>query len=224
MVSLPSPLQLGLRITNEQFWQLCHQHQDLQFERTAEGELIIMSPTGGLTSGLAKGEALRDHNSEINFQLRLWNRQSQLGKVFDSSGGFKLPNGADRSPDAAWIELSRWNSLTRQQQEQFVPLCPDFVVELRSDPAALKDTPSDKVASAKERATIRLPSDKLKTIQNKMQEYLDNGAKLGWLIDPHCQVVEIYRPRQKMEILHSPKTVSGEDILPGFSLDLTEIF
>ncbi len=96
--------------------------------------------------------------------------------------------------------MSRWNSLTRQQQEQFVPLCPDFVVELR------------------------LPSDKLKTIQNKMQEYLDNGAKLGWLIDPQCQVVEIYRPRQQVKILHSPKTVSGENILPGFSLDLTEIF
>ena len=191
MVSLPSPLQLGLRITDEQFWQLCHQHQDLQFERTAEGELIIMSPTGGLTS---------DRNSEINLQLRLWNRHRKLGKVFDSSGGFKLPNGADRSPDAAWVKLSRWNSLTRQQQERFVPLCPDFVVELRS------------------------PSDAIKTIQNKMQEYLDNGAKLGWLIDPQRQVVEIYRPSQPVEILHSPNTVSGENILPGFSLDLAEIF
>ncbi|MGK7951838.1 MAG: Uma2 family endonuclease [Xenococcaceae cyanobacterium] len=191
MVSLPSPLQLGLRITDEQFWQLCHQHQDLQFERTAEGELIIMSPTGGLTS---------DRNSEINFQLRLWNRQSKLGKVFESSGGFKLPNGANRSPDAAWVELSRWNSLTRQQQERFVPLCPDFVVELRS------------------------PSDALQPIQNKMQEYLANGSKLGWLIDPQRQVVEIYRPNQQVEILQSPNTVSGENILPGFSLDLAEIF
>ena len=191
MVSLPSPLQLGLQITDEQFWQLCHQHQDLQFERTAEGELIIMSPTGGLTS---------DRNSDINFQLRLWNRNRKFGKVFDSSGGFKLPNGADRSPDAAWVELSRWNSLTRQQQERFVPLCPDFVVELRS------------------------PSDTLKDIQNKMQEYLDNGAKLGWLIDPQRQMVEIYRPSQQVEILHSPNTVSGENILPGFSLDLAEIF
>ncbi len=191
MVSLPSPLQLGLSITDEQFWQLCHQHQDLQFERTAEGELIIMSPTGGLTS---------DRNSDINFQLRLWNRQSKLGKVFDSSGGFKLPKGADRSPDAAWVELSRWNSLTRQQQERFVPLCPDFVVELRS------------------------PSDALKPIQKKMQEYLANGAKLGWLIDPQRQVVEIYRPNQQVEILQSPNTVSGENILPGFSLDLAEIF
>ncbi|MGK7935746.1 MAG: Uma2 family endonuclease [Xenococcaceae cyanobacterium] len=191
MVSLPSPLQLGIHITDEQFWQLCHQHQDLQFERTAEGELIIISPTGGLTS---------ERNSEINFQLRWWNRQSKLGKVFDSSGGFKLPKGADRSPDAAWVELSRWNSLTRQQQERFVPLCPDFVVELRS------------------------PSDALKPIQKKMQEYLANGAKLGWLIDPQRQVVEIYRPNQQVEILQSPNTVSGENILPGFSLDLAEIF
>ncbi len=191
MVSLPDPLQLGLRITDEQFWQLCHQHQDLQFERTAEGELIIMPPTGGLTS---------NRNSDINFQLRLWNRNSKLGKVFDSSGGFKLPNGADRSPDAAWVELSRWNSLTRQQQERFVPLCPDFVLELRS------------------------PSDSVTTIQNKMKEYLDNGAKLGWLIDPRRQLVEIYRPNQQVEILRLPKMVSGEDILPGFSLDLAEIF
>ena len=127
----------------------------------AEGKLIIMSPTGGLTS---------DRNSDINFQLRLWNSNRKLGKVFDSSGGFKLPNGADRSPDAAWLELSRWNSLTHQQQERFVPLCPDFVLELRS------------------------PSDSLKNIQDKMQEYLANGAKLGWLIYPKRQIVEIYRP------------------------------
>ena len=191
MVSLPSPLNLELNLTDEQFWQLCHQHHDLQFERTAEGELIIMPPTGGLTG---------DRNSDINFQLRLWNRNSKLGKVFDSSSGFKLPNGADRSPDAAWVELSRWNSLTREQQERFVPLCPDFVIELRS------------------------PSDLLKNIQDKMQEYLNNGAKLGWLIDPKRHIVEIYHPSQEVEILRSPKTIFGEDVLPGFSLDLTEIF
>ena len=166
MVSLPSPLHLGLNLTDEQFWQLCHQHHDLQFERTTEGELIIMSPTGGLTG---------DRNSDINFQLRLWNRNSKLGKVFDSSSGFKLPNGADRSPDAAWVELSRWNNLTREQQERFVPLCPDFVIELRSpsdllkniqekmtsDPDALKDisagvsfrAPSDKFYSSREPRT-----------------------------------------------------------------------
>lgn len=191
MVSLPSPLQLGIKLTDEQFWQLCQQHRDLKFERTAAGELIIMSPTGGLTS---------DRNSDLNFQLRLWNRQYKLGKVFDSSTGYKLPNGADRSPDASWVELSRWNSLTREQQERFVPLCPDFVVELRS------------------------PSDNLDQTQAKVKEYIENGAKLGWLIDPQRQVVEIYRPNQPVEILQSPQTVSAEDVLPGFILELAEIF
>lgn len=222
MVSLPSPLQLGLRITDEQFWQLCHQHQDLQFERTAEVELIIMSPTGGLTS---------DCNSEINFQLRLWNRQSKLGKVFESSGGFKLPNGANRSPDAAWVELSRWNSLTRQQQERFVPLCPNFVVEFRSPSDALQPIQNKMTsdpASAKEVGTpLRFPQRTQADLARecaRMQEYLANGTKLGWLIDPQRQVVEIYRPSQPVEILQSPNTVSGENILPGFSLDLAEIF
>ncbi|MGF1540979.1 MAG: Uma2 family endonuclease [Pleurocapsa sp.] len=191
MVYLPSPLQLGLKLTDEQFWQLCHQHSDLQFERTASGELIIMSPTGGLTG---------NRNSDINFQLRLWNRQSKLGKVFDSSTGFKLLNGADRSPDASWVELSRWNSLTCEQQERFVPLCPDFVVELRS------------------------PSDSLKVIQAKLQEYMNNGAKLGWLIDPQRKIVEVYRRDREIEILNSPDNVSGENVLPGFILDLGEIF
>ena len=191
MVSLPSPLQLGIKLTDEQFWQLCQQHADLKFERTPSGELIIMSPTGGLTG---------DRNSDINFQLRLWNRQHKLGKVFDSSTGYKLPNGANRSPDASWVELSRWNNLTRFQQERFVPLCPDFVVELRS------------------------PSDSIKAIQAKVKEYIENGAKLGWLIDPQRQVVEIYRPNQPVEILQSPQTVTAENVLPGFVLELGEIF
>ena len=191
MVSLPSPLQLGIKLTDEQFWQLCQQHADLKFERTPSGELIIMSPTGGLTG---------ERNSDINFQLRLWNRQHKLGKVFDSSTGYKLPNGADRSPDASWVELSRWNSLTREQQERFVPLCPDFVVELRS------------------------PSDSIKAIQSKVKEYIENGAKLSWLIDPQRQVVEIYRPNQPVEILQSPQTVTADDVLPGFVLELGEIF
>ncbi len=191
MVDLPSPLELELQLTNEQFFELCHQHRDLKFERNADGDLIIMTPTGGLTG---------DRNSELNFQLRLWNRKQKLGKVFDSSTGFKLPNSADRSPDASWISLEKWNALTREQQEKFLPLCPDFVVELRS------------------------PSDLLKTTRAKMQEYRENGAKLGWLIEPQSKVVEIYRPNQEVEILRSPNTLSGEDILPGFVLDLGEIF
>ena len=191
MVFLPSPLQLGIELTDEQFWQLCQQHSDLKFERTASGKLIIMSPTGGLTG---------EKNSNLNFQLRLWNRQNKLGKVFDSSTGYQLPNGANRSPDASWVELSRWNSLTRKQQERFIPLCPDFVVELRS------------------------PSDTIKATQSKIIEYMNNGAKLGWLIDPQRQIVEVYRPNQAVKILQFPDTVSGENILPGFVLDLTEIF
>ena len=191
MVHLPSSLNLDLPLTDEQFWELCHKHRNLKFERTAAGELIIMPPTGG---------TIGDRNFEINFQLRLWNRQNQLGKVFDSSTGFQLPNDANRSPDAAWVKLERWNALTLEQQERFVPLCPDFVIELRS------------------------PSDTLKKVQVKMQEYIDNGAQLGWLIDPPQKLVEIYRPDRPVEKLEAPETVSGEDILPGFILDLAEIF
>ena len=191
MVYLQSPLELELQLTDEQFFELCHKHRDLKFERTATGALIIMSPTGGITS---------DRNSDINFQLRAWNRQQRLGKVFDSSGGFKLPNGAERSPDSSWVKLERWNALTSEEREKFLPLCPDFVVELRSR------------------------SDSLTKTREKMQEYRDNGAKLGWLIDPQRQVVEIYRPDRDVEVLESPKTVSGEEILPGFVLDLAEIF
>ena len=191
MVYLQSPLELELQLTDEQFFELCYKHRDLKFERTATGALIIMSPTGGITS---------DRNSDINFQLRAWNRQQRLGKVFDSSGGFKLPNGAERSPDSSWVKLERWNALTSEERERFLPLCPDFVVELRSR------------------------SDSLTKKREKMQEYRDNGAKLGWLIDPQRQVVEIYRPDRDVEVLESPKTVSGEEILPGVVLDLAEIF
>ncbi|MDJ0717135.1 MAG: Uma2 family endonuclease [Prochloraceae cyanobacterium] len=191
MVYLPSPLELELKLTDEQFWKLCHEHRDLRFERTATGLLIIMPPTGGKTG---------DRNSEINFQLRAWNRQNKLGKVFDSSTGFKLPLGGDRSPDASWVKMERWNALTKEQQEKFLPICPDFVVELRS------------------------PSDGLKKLQEKMVEYRENGARLGWLIDPQRKVVEIYRRDRKVEVVQSPTTVSGEDVLPGFLLNLNEIF
>ncbi len=191
MTDLPSPLELELRLTDEDFFELCQKHRDLKFERNAKGDLIIMSPTGGLTG---------DRNSDLNYQLRAWNRQYKLGKVFDSSTGFKLPNGADRSPDSSFLTMEKWNSLTREEQEKFLRLCPDFVLELVS------------------------PSDTLAITQAKMQEYIENGAKLGWLIDPRRQVVEIYRPHQEVEILQSPLTVSGEDVLPNFVLELSEIF
>ncbi|HAO13915.1 MAG TPA: hypothetical protein DCQ51_22840 [Planktothrix sp. UBA8407] len=190
-INLSTPLQLTIDLTEEQFFELCQNNRDLKFERTASGVLTIMPPTGGETS---------NRNMELSYQLQAWSRQNNLGKAFDSSGGFKLPNGADRSPDASWVRRDRWDTLTPKQREKFVPLCPDFLVELRSG------------------------SDTLKPLQTKMKEYQENGAKLGWLIDPKNQRVEIYRPDQEVEILENPTTLSGENILPGFILDLTSIW
>ena len=181
----------NINLTDEQFFQLCQNNPDLRFERTASGELIIMSPTGSITS---------DRNSDLNYQLRRWSRKNKLGKTFDSSGGFKLPNGAERSPDASWVKMERWDALTEKEKERFAPLCPDFVVELMS------------------------PSDTLEKTRAKMQEYMENGAVLGWLINRKHKQIEIYRPNQKVEILESPQTISGEDVLPGFILDLAEIW
>jgi Uma2 family endonuclease len=186
-INLPSTLELTIDLTDEQFWQLCHNNPDLKFERTASGELQIMPPTGGETGR---------RNIKIATQLEIWNSQSNLGVTFDSSTCFKLPNGADRSPDTSWIALSRWEALTAEQKEVFPPICPDFVVELRSR------------------------SDSVNNLQAKMREYIDNGAKLGWLIDPYNKRVEIYRPQQSVEVLNSPITLSGEDVLPGFVLNL----
>jgi Uma2 family endonuclease len=190
-LDVPQAIELKINLTDEQFWQLCRDNDDLQFERTATGELIIMSPTGSETG---------ERNADLIFQLQAWNRQYKLGKVFDSSSGFKLPNGADRSPDASWIKLDRWNTLTSEEKERFAPLCPDFVVELMS------------------------PNDSLTKTRNKLQEYMENGAKLGWLINRKQRQVEIYRPQQQPEILTNPETVSGENILPGFVLDLSTIW
>ncbi len=181
----------SFKLTDEQFYQLCQDNRDLRFERNHNGDMVIMAPTGGETS---------DRNSEINFQLRLWNKQYKLGKVFESSGGFKLPNGADRSPDAAWISLDKWNNLTPKQRQKFLPLCPDFVIELRS------------------------PSDSLKSLQEKMQEYIENGTKLGWLINRKNRQVEIYRQDKEVEILENSTTLSGEDVLPNFVLNLELIW
>jgi len=190
-VSLPPTLQLSIDLTDEQFFQLCQNNRDLQFERTASGELIIMPPTGGETG---------NRNFEITVGLGIWNKQYNLGKGFDSSSGFKLPNGANRSPDASWVKQERWEALSPQQKRKFIPLCPDFVVELLS------------------------PIDSLKQTQLKMQEYIDNGARLGWLIDAKTRRVEIYRPNQDVELLENPVTLSGEDVLPGFVLDISAIF
>ena len=190
LLTLPPVLQLNIELTDEQFFQLCQDNRDYRFERTANGDVIIMPPTGSETGR---------RNVKITTQLELWSSQNNLGVVFDSSSGFKLPNGAERSPDASWVTRQRWEALTPEQRERFAALCPDFVVELRSK------------------------SDALKTLQEKMQEYLDNGARLCWLIDRQNQQVKIYRPGKSVEIVESPKTLSGEDILPEFVLNLTEI-
>ncbi|EDZ95332.1 MAG: Uma2 family endonuclease [Limnospira sp. PMC 1291.21] len=181
----------ALHLDDEQFFQLCQDNRDLQFERNANGTLIIMPPTGGETG---------HRNFELCLELGLWNRQTQGGIAFDSSTGFKLPNGANRSPDAAWIPLERWEGLTAEEKQGFLPLCPDFVVELRS------------------------PSDSLTQLQEKMQEYVENGTRLGWLIDPSSRIVHIYRPQQPVEVVNSPPELSGEGVLPGLILNCDRLW
>lgn len=189
-----TPLTLNLRpileLTDDQFYELCQANRDLRLERTAKGELIIMPPAGGETG---------NRNIEIAFQLQAWSRQNNLGIAFDSSTGFKLPNGAERAPDASWVQRKRWDALSAEQKRKFPPLCPDFVVELRSE------------------------TDSIKTLQEKMQEYMDNGARLSWLIDK-TQQVEIYRIGREVETLQKPGTLSGEDVLLSFVLNLKPIF
>ena len=191
MTAITLNLNSIIKLTSEQFYQLCAENPDLKLERNANGELIAMSPTGGETG---------KHNSKLNLRVGSWNEQTELGEVFDSSTGFTLPNKADRSPDASWVEKSRWEALTPEQREKFIPLCPDFVIELVS------------------------PSDSLKKTQDKMQEYIENGCRLGWLINRKKREVEIYRPGRDVEILQSPQTLSGEDVLPGFVLNLAKIW
>ncbi len=183
-------LPLALKFTDEEFEQLVAVNQDLRLELSSSGELVIMSPTGGETG---------NRNFEIYIDLGIWNRQNNFGKAFDSSTGFKLPNGATRSPDASWIKQERWDALTPKQRKKYLPLCPDFAVELVSESDDLADT------------------------QAKMREYIQNGLRLGWLINPQDKQVEIYRPNQEVEVLNSPTSLSGEDVLPGFILDLANV-
>ena len=185
MTAITLNLEPITNLTHEQFYSLCMANQDVAMERSAAGELIIMSPIGGL-SGQKEADYIAD--------LVHWNRQAGLGRVFSSSTVFSLPGGGDRSPDAAWVKLERWQSLTLEQQEKFPPLCPDFVLELRSR------------------------TDRLKPLQRKMQEYLSCGLQLGWLINPQDSQVEIYRPDQDPEVLSMPAILSGEIVLPGFVL------
>lgn len=176
-----------LSLSRDHFHQLCLSNPELQLERNHSGELIIVSPVGG-ESGAKEANLI--------FQLSLWNQQSELGIVFSSSTIFSLPKGGDRSPDAAWVLLSRWETLSQEERDGFPPICPDFVIELRSK------------------------SDRLKPLQEKMLEYLASGLRLGWLINPQQRQVEIYRPNQTAEIVGIPTSLSGEDVLPGLSFKL----
>jgi Uma2 family endonuclease len=187
MMSYTLNLEPLCQMTDEQFYQLCRQNPNVNFERNAKGELIIMSPTGGETGNI---------NSEINAEFVIWNRKKKLGKVFDSNTCFKLPNGENRSPDVSWISLDRWNQLTLEQREKFPPIAPDFALELLS------------------------PSDNLKDIQKKMEEYMSNGVKLGWFIDRKTRIVEIYCQGKDREILTNPEFLLGEEVLPELVLDL----
>ncbi len=192
--SKPLTLHFGpvlRKLSDDDFFDFCQANRDWRIERTSDGDIIIMPPTGGETG---------ERNFNLTGMFHAWVRTDGTGKGFDSSTGFILPNGAERSPDLAWVRVSRWNALTERQRERFAPLCPDFVVELWS------------------------PSDSLTTLQAKMEEYIQNGAELGWLIDPFEKKVHVYRPQAQVECLDNPATVSGEPLLKGFVLDVRELW
>lgn len=180
-----------VKFTAEQFDRVCEANPDRSFELTAQGVLVIMPPVG-VESG--------NYESELLGDLVIWNRQTRLGKTFSSSTVFTLPNGSKRSPDAAWVELSRWEAVSKEERKKFALLVPDFVIELRSE------------------------TDRLPPLQAKMVEYRDNGVRLGWLINPRDRQVEIYRLDCDVEVLAHPLTLSGEDVLPEFTLDLSPIW
>jgi Uma2 family endonuclease len=181
----------ALEMDEEQFFEFCQLNRGWRIERSAEGDLEVMEPTGGETS---------NRNSSLNYQLTGWTLQDGTGVAFESNGGFILPNGAMRSPDASWVRRDRLANLTPGQKQRFLPLCPDFVIELRS------------------------PSDPLAPIEAKMREYMENGARLGWLIDPVERNVHVYKPNEPVELLGNPDRLSGEPALPGFVLGLKPIW
>lgn len=175
----------------DEFFRFCQANRDLQIERSAEGEIIVMSPAGGYSSF---------QNLEVASQLRAWATKDGSGVAFDSSAGFRLPNGAVRSPDVAWVERSRLAKLSRREKEQFIPLCPDFVIEVAS------------------------PSDEVSELRAKMAEYRSLGLRLGWLILPASKQVEIYAPASEVQILSTPEALTGDPLLPGFRLELALVW
>ena len=184
-------MQPNIIISDEQFFEFCQLNRDLRIERNQFGDLLIMSPTD-----LETGE----RNFNLIGELGIWTKQNGTGVGFGSSGGFTLPNGAVRSPDAAWINRTKWEAIPAEQRKKFAPICPEFIIELRSE------------------------TDNLKILQEKMQEYIDNGTQLGWLIDRKQRKVFIYRPNCVVEELDNPQTLTGENLLPGFVLDLSQIW
>jgi Uma2 family endonuclease len=192
ILNLALPPEVNLQVTPEQFEQLARANAELRLERDANGVLIVSPPTSWETG---------ERNFSLIGQLHRWHEENyQLGKAFESSTGFILPNGANRSPDVSWVSIARWNALTAAEKGTFPQICPDFVVELRSD------------------------SDNLAPLQAKMREYLENGALLGWLIDPKKCRVEIYRAGQDVEILENPLELSGEGVLPSFVMKLQRVW
>ena len=181
----------AVNLTDDQFFELCQINRDLRLERTAKGDIIVMAPAGGETS---------NRNSSITGQLYYWAKRDGTGTAFDSSGGFKLPNGAERSPDSAWVSHERLAQVTPAQKKKFIPLCPDFVVELLS------------------------PTDSLVATKAKMVEYIANGARLGWLIHPDARKLYVYRPGAPIEELKDVNEISADPELPGFTLDLRDIW
>jgi Uma2 family endonuclease len=179
------------RLGEDGFFEFCMLNKDLRIELTSAGDLIVMSPTGGKTG---------NRNVKLTVRGGAWAEQDGTGLAFDSSTLFTLPNGAKRSPDFSWVRNERWEQLSEKEQEQFPPICPDFVVELRS------------------------PSDSVRTLKKKMQEYVENGAQLGWLIDPFEKKVYVYRPQSAVERLDGPETISGDPLLPGFTLDVQSLW
>lgn len=178
-------------MTDEELMRFCAANEMVRVERDANGELILMSPTGTGTGRI---------NSELNFQLAAWARETNSGVTFDSNAGFTLPDGSMRSPDAAWIAWPRWNALTKEEQERFAPICPEFVIELRS------------------------PSDSLPELQAKMRLWVANGAEVAWLVDPARKTVEVHRRGREVEVLEGGSTVEGDGPVAGFVLELGRVW
>jgi Uma2 family endonuclease len=190
-VELPLRIRPVAPVSDDDFWELCRANPDLRIERTAEGDIIVMPPTGGKTGR---------RNLRLGAAILAWADKDGTGIAFDSSTGFRLPNGAERSPDASWVRNERWNALSDKEQERFPPLCPDFVVELRS------------------------PSDPLEDLHAKMREYIENGARLGWLIDPKSRTAWVYQPDREPACLREPTSLSGEPVLSGLEVDLSVVW